>query len=451
MRDIALISDINAEAGINSTFIAHPSFSLHYDDILKPSYYYDVFNGCILWAIQELVQNGIENIDAINLSNVLHSNRAVKKKISEYNITDISTFIQMSQFAARHTIEEVNPLVNRVITMALKRDLYNTSNTFQEICFKDDYDLKKVNESINTQLNALTEKYVATDDISLFGDKVDGLWGEIVARRTDDGIYGLPSKFPILSEYFTYEPGELVLLSARMKRGKSAFFLNECVHKLKNGVPTLYIDTEMGDRLFMERMLANLSGVEVKRIKRGLYGSEEERALRDALAWLKKQSFVHVYLPQTTDEEVYSINKLLKYRMDLGFVIFDYIKSNTASTGENSNILGQKVDFLKNRIAGELNLPVLAGAQLGRENQVADSDKIERYASTSVLWREKSPEELDRDGVECGNFCMNVSLNRNGEQMAEDEWIDMAFDGNRMRITQAKQHSNDPFANGYEL
>ena len=444
-RDISLMSDTNAEAGINASFIAHPDLALHYDDILKPKQFYDTFNACILWAIQELIKTGIENIDAVNLSTMLHSNRAVEKKIKEYNLQDISLFVQESKYAARHTLEEVSLLVDRVITMALKRDLYRSAGELENACFNDSYDFKKVNQIINNKLNDLIERYVTSNDIGMFGEKIDGLWQEILDRRTEDGLYGLPSKFPLLNEYFTYETKELVLISGRMKQGKSAFFLNECLHKLQAGTPTLYIDTEMDDRPFLERVLANLTGIAVQRIKSGKYSWEESDKISKAKEWVKQQPFVHIYTPSITDEEIYSITKLLKYRMDLGFMIFDYIKSNKASTGENSNILGEKVDFLKNRVAGELGIPVLAGAQLGREMQVADSDKIERYVSTSVYWRRKTKDEIDRDGKECGNCCMHVAYNRNGKQMDEDQWIDMKFDGNLMRITQAKQHETDVF------
>ena len=449
MQDIALMSDINAEAGFNASIIAHPEFLAQFDYV-RPGYFYDLFNASVLWAMQQLYKEGIEVFDALNISNMINTNRAVRKKVDEYNVKDIQEFIQMSQYAARHTVDEVRLMANSIVTMAFKRDLYRLAGQFQTTCFDADADLTKINALVNDKINDLTEKYITSNQIELFGEKIDELWEELVSRRTKDGIYGLPSKFPLLNEYCTYEPGELVLLSARMKRGKSAFFLNEALHKIRNGVPTLYIDTEMGDRLFMERMLASLTGIEVKRIKMGRYSVEEEGTIRKAIEWVKKQPFVHMYLPQTTDEEIYAINKILKYKMGLQFTIYDYIKSNTASTGENYNLLGQKVDFLKNKVAGELNLAVLAGAQLGRENRVADSDKIERYVSTSIFWREKTAEEMERDGEACGNFCMNVALNRNGEQMAEEEYIDMMFDGNRMRIVQAEQHKSydTPFKEG---
>lgn len=438
--DISSISDNQAEAGVIATLVYHPEFILH-TDYLRPSYFYNVENGCIYWAIQELYKNGVETIDAMNITNMLNSNRAVKKKIEQYNLTDMQEFISMSQYACRHTIEEYKLLVNNVVTMSFKRDLNKIAVEIQSSCFNESADLNKLNAIVNTKINKLTEQYITTNEIESFGNKVDNLWNEVCNRRTDTGVYGIPSKFDAVNDYFTYEPGELVLLKARMKKGKSAFFMNEAIHKIKSGVPTLFFDTEMQDRLFYERMLANLTGVEVKRIKNGRYSHDEGIALGKANDWIKTRPFVHIYVPQTTDEEIYATHKILKYKMGLEFSIFDYIKSNILSSSENYNALGARCDFLKNNVAGELNIAMLAGAQLNRQNQVADSDKLERYVSASMLWRDKSSEEIAKDSLDCGNFALTIDLNRMGEQMDDSDYIDFKFDGNRMRIEQAKKHA----------
>ena len=52
--------------------------------------------------------------------------------------------------------------------------------------------------------------------------------------------------------------------------------MNEVVHKLKNGVPCLVIDTEMQTRLYVERLLAHLSKVDIERIKSGKYIKKKE-------------------------------------------------------------------------------------------------------------------------------------------------------------------------------
>ena len=375
---------------------------------------------------------------------MLNSNKAVKKKIEEYNVSDIQQFIDLAQYAARHTLEEYLLLARNIVTMAYKRDLYRASTEIQSYCFNDSLDLSKTNTLVNNRINKLTEDYLVTREIVQFGERVDSLWQTVVNNRTESGV-GIPSKFPSFNEYFTYEAGELILLQARMKRGKSAVFLNECIHKLKHGCSVLYVDTEMSSGAFLIRMLANLTGVEVKRIKNGNYTKDEEAQILKAKEWIKGKPFVHMYLPTSTDEELYSIHKILKYKNGLNFSIYDYIKSDATSTSDNYNILGQKTDFLKNRIAGELEIAVLAGAQLNRNMETADSDKIARYVSTSIIWREKSAEELQRDGLKCGNFCATINLNRNGNMMTEDEYINFNFNGDLMRISEAEKSESIPF------
>ena len=96
MSDISSITDTQAEAGVIATLVYHPDFILH-SDYLKPGYFYNVENGCIYWAISELYKVGIETIDALNISNMLNSNRAVKRKVEEFNLNDMQQFINMAQ------------------------------------------------------------------------------------------------------------------------------------------------------------------------------------------------------------------------------------------------------------------------------------------------------------------------------------------------------------------
>lgn len=440
--DISAITDTQAEAGVIATLVYHPSFILH-SDYLKPGYFYNVENGCIYWAIQELYKNGIETIDALNISNMLNSNKAVKRKIEEYNLKDMQQFISMAQYAARHSLEEYKILVNSVVENSFKRELAKIAMEIQADCFNSDMDLHKMNSVVNDRISTLTEKYLISNEIEIFGTHINDLWQEIIDRRGENGLAGLPSKYPILNNYFSYEPGELILLCAKMKRGKSAWMMDELLHKLKSGVPCLYINTEMSDRLMYERMLANLAKVEVRKIKTGKYSYEEEQRLAKANEFLKDAPLVHMYLTDPSDEEIYSIHKILKYKMNLGFSVFDYIKGDSLNGGDANklyNYLGARCNFLKNNVAGELGIPILAGAQLNRNSEIADSIKLLQYCSVAAFWREKTPEELLSDGLDCGNYCLNIKLNRLGEQMGEDEYIDFQFNGNIMTITEAKQH-----------
>ena len=50
----------------------------------------------------------------------------------------------------------------------------------------------------------------------------------------------------------------------------------------------------------------------------------------------------------------------------------------------------------------------------------------------------KTTDEMANDGKECGNYAFHIALNRLGEGMFEDEYIDFKFSGAQMRIEEAK-------------
>lgn len=443
--DIKELSDIQSESGVIGTLIYHPEFVLH-TDWLKPGQFYNVENGCIYWAIQELYKDGITNIDAYNLSNKLQSHYGVQKTIEKYNLPAVQEFVELYKEIARHSFEEYLMLAKNITTLSFKRDLVKLLNQSISECYHSDNDLNELSGFVYGELDKLTQRYIASTEVTILGENIDDIWQEIVDRRTDNGLFGIPSKYNMFNEYFTYEPGELVVVQAKYKQGKSILLMNEAVHKLRNGVSTLVVDSEMPTRLYVERLLSHLSGVDMHRIKSGRYSESEEQKIRESLTWLKEQPFVHIYDPNMTDEKLYSICKMLKYKMGLAFVVYDYLKSNKENTGDNYNVLGAKCDFLKNNIAGELDLAVLAACQLNRNGEVADSIKINRYLSVGIKWEVKSQEMIAKDGMQCGNAFAKVYVNRLGRQMPEDdedEYIDFIFDGDTMTISEAEPHIKD--------
>jgi len=445
-HNISELSDIQSESGIIGTVIQHPEFILH-TDYLKPNYFVGKENACIYWAIQELYRDGITNIDAYNISNKLQSNAAVAREIEKYNLPSIQEVLELYKETTRNTLEEYKMLVDNVISLSFKRDYIKLLKNLERKCYDSNISLDDLDSATYTDINELTEKYLTTNnEIHLLGEDIDDYWDEIVSRRSENGLYGIPSKYPMFNNYFTFEQGELVVVQAKYKKGKSILLMNEVVHKLRNGVPTLVVDTEMKTRLYVERLMAHITGISVKKIKSGNYNEQEAKKIEDCKAWIKKQPFVHLFAPNMSNEKLYSICKMLKYKMGLTFVVFDYMKSNAKKTSENYNILGAQCDFLKNMIAGELDLAVLSACQLNRQDEVADSDKINRYLSVGIKWGYKTQAMIADDGMECGNAYAKIYVNRLGEQMMEDDekdYIDFVFSGDTFTIIEAQQHQRD--------
>lgn len=438
--------DINSETGVLCTLIHNPEFILH-SETLSPSYFYKKENGAIYWAIQQLYQKGIDKIDEFNLATQINSDTGVKNLVESYSKTFIKDLVENSEFVARSTTEEYQQIVNAIITLSFKRDVYNKMKYFESKCLDENVDLNQLNLTIMNDIDKLASQYVTQDKIPMYNKNIYKIWKNILEKRNEDGTYGIPSKHKVLENYFTYQDGELVLVAARRKHGKSIYGMNELVHMLKQGISCVYLDTEMTDEGFTTRLLSHLTGIEEYRIKSGNYSASEETMVGDALDWINNQNFTHIYDSQWTMEKVYTTAKVLKNKINFDFLIYDYIKvtdNKTTSSSEQYNELGNWCNFLKNNIAGGLDIPVLSFAQLNRKNEIADSDKIERYASTGIKWTKKEPEEIAEDGVECGNYKLNIIFNRLGTDMDEDEYIDFAFDRKSLSINVCeKQHVKD--------
>ena len=437
--------DISAEAGTIATIIQKPEMILH-SETLSPSYFYKKENGAIYWAIQQLYQKGIDKIDEFNITTQINSNKGVKNTIESYRKDFIKELFENSQYIARNTKEEYQEIVNKVVTLSFKRDVYRKLKYFQSQCLDDNVDLNRLNLTIMNDIDNLAAQYVTQNEIPMYNEEIYNIWESIISKRNEDGTYGLLSKHKVLEEYFTYQTGEVVIIAARRKHLKSIFGMNELVHMLKQGISCVYLDTEMPSESFTTRLLSHLTGIEEYRIKSGNYSQSEEEIIEDNLKWISEQNFTHIYDTQWTRDKVYTTTKILKNKMDFDFLIYDYIKmtdTNIISATEQYNELGNWSNFLKNNIAGGLDIPILSFVQLNREYNIADSDKIERYVSTGIKWDKKTPEEIARDGVECGNYKLNILFNRIGKSMDDDEYIDFVFNDKNLDISVAKKQHEE--------
>jgi replicative DNA helicase len=439
------ISDTQAEAGIISTLIFNPTYYLH-NEQLKHNHFYNKESACLYWGISQLIKQGVENIDSFNLTAIINGNENIKNTFDKFGI-DLDNYIALSKNVCRNTLEEYQILVNRVLALAFKRDLHKHLKQFDNICLDVEQDnISKLSGDIYNTINNLNEQYIlGEDDIQPLSEDLDSLWEEIKndSKNTDTV---LNPKITSLRNYFTYTKGEVILLVARYKQGKSAVLMNECLYQAQQGHSVAYLDSEMKKKEFVIRALANLSQVEVRKIKQGSYSSSEEERLREALQTLKSYKIIHKYKPEWRDEDIYSTVKILQNRQGLDFLIFDYIKANDGDANTLYNKLGQKADYIKNIIAGQLNIPVLTASQLNRQGEISDSDKLARYVSTVVYWKQKNKGDLEgQDWKKVGNATMQVRTNRLGEQMADDDYIHVCFDGNRMTIWEAPNQKQEQF------
>lgn len=385
-----------------------------------------------------MAKQGITVVDAYNIMESLKSYEATEKFADELTIEQLNDFMDNSEGLARHTVEEYKLLVDNVLDAAFRRDAFQSLKECQAMCFNES--IRDIEQKIYATLDDVMMEFTAATEVPPYGEVIDQCWEEI-KNRQNTGYAGIPFKFPILNEYATIERGELFIFGAEQKQGKSMMLLNCAVDLLKRDCAVLYLDSELNTRLFTARILSHISGVEYKRLTSGAYEKPEEERIIKAKEWLKTRKLTHLYIPTFDQQSIYTAVKKVKHTQGLDVLIVDYFKGKGEGDAFDSyQELGRFVDMVKNQICGDMNIAGIGAAQATMSGKLADSAKIARNASTIAMISDKTQEEIEADGVECGNKKLRVTVNRNGMQMAQGEYIDLLFDGNHILYEQAKQH-----------
>jgi len=265
-------------------------------------------------------------------------------------------------------------------------------------------------------LDLSTESKAIKEPINL-GDNVREL---IESRRhIKVEMMGISTGFPILDKQIDgLIPGTLNIIAARLKMGKSSFLSNIAAHvAYRSGVPVLYIDTEMPYDQWADRIIACISGVEERIIKHGGYTDEVYNILiNKCVKIIEKGKLWHEFMPGYTIEKLTALAKKFHLKHNIGLLVFDYIKEPDLSSNVNNRkeyqLLGDVTTKLKD-LAGELNIPVLAAVQINRDGEIADSDRIARYADVIAFWGVRDAKEI-KDFPGGGGYKLWIKDSRRG-------------------------------------
>lgn len=435
------IRDPSAEAGVVATAILKPDFTF-YSDHLEPNHFTDKQNAYIYYAICELAKRGVSQIDAYAINNMLNMRKATMPDANTITIDALNEFIDLAPEIARSTLDDYMALVDNVLELAFRRNTFKKLQECESLCFNSD--VENIEQKIYGVLDEAMTGFSVRSEIPQMKDVADSLWEKIEAKQNETGYSGIPTKFPTLNMYCTVEAGELITVCAPQKVGKSIMLLNLAMDMLRQDKSVLYIDSELNETLFFTRLISHLTGIEFMRVKTGRYTEEEHALILEAKEWLKSKRFTHHYLPVFDEKSLYTITKKVSHTQGgLDVLFVDYIKSSGAEGDAFATYaaMGRITDLIKNTLCGAMKIAGVAAAQTTDSGRIADSAKIARNSSTILILQRKTDEELQRDGEGCGTHKLTVRFNRNGPQMSEGEYIDLDFDGDRIRYEEApRQH-----------
>lgn len=309
-------------------------------------------------------------------------------------------------------------------------------------------------------LSSITGKVIRMPDaIGRYFDRIDALVkGDIVPIKTglaglDDIIWGL-------------SPGELDIIGARPSVGKSAFSLGVALRVARNGKRVMFCSLEMNEFQFMKRIISEISGINSMAQVSPTLSDRQYVAIGEACNEASKLGISFTF-NETHAEDIYSICAREKDEKGLDLLVFDYMQiANTREKAENETIRLSLISSKLKRLAVDLDIPVLALAQVKRQEGTSnrmptlselrgsgsmeqDADKviflhrIEREEDEYCKFHEETLRRFKREGRGEQLIVANVAKNRDGAI----GHIHMRFEPGKMRyhcLTQSAQSTNAP-------
>ena len=243
--------------------------------------------------------------------------------------------------------------------------------------------------------------------------------------------------------------------------GKSIYGLNAGISIAERDTPILYLDTEMTKKDQQSRGGAMISydtagKSTINDIETGQFASNEVRKneLINLAKTKKTLPFYYKNIGGRAFEDQLSIMRRWIAKTvglnDLGkakdcVIIYDYLKLMEASELAKTDmkefqLLGFMMTALHN-FALRYEVPILCFIQLNRDgitkestDAASGSDRIMWLCSNFAIYKEKSDEEIAKDGTEHGNRKLVPIIARHGEGLEAGDYINVLMQGKYAKL-----------------
>ncbi len=263
---------------------------------------------------------------------------------------------------------------------AMLRRLVETGTRIAQLGYTTDGgDVAELLNLAQSEVYAMSDTKTTNDYASLY-EIIPGLVEELELNSARDGqLAGLATGFHDLDKVLLgLRPNQMIIVAARPGMGKTTLAMDFCRHiAIKDGKPVAFFSLEMNRNELAMRMLAAESEVWLSKL---IAGELEQRDWERISRTLERVASAPLYVddsPNLTMMEIRSKARRMRQQQKIELIVIDYLQLLT-SGGRSPESRQQEVSEFSRSIkllAKELEIPIIAIAQLNRETERRDSKK----------------------------------------------------------------------------
>ncbi len=412
---------IEAEQSVIASMLYSSDAIADVAGILTSDDFYQHQYGIMYDAILELNEKGLP-IDPVTLQN------ALKEKDVAPEVYSIDTLRELANQV--FTTANAGSYARIVADKAQMRRMISTFESLTNQIYLGKDSTRKITDDVEKQIFDLLEKRIENQTEPISKIVVNTINEIQEAAKNKGGITGLETGFTRL-DYYTngFQKSNLIILAGRPAMGKTAFALNMAEHfAVKKGYPTVLFELEMGREQLCKRILAMESHISSIKLRNGDLNEREWDELVNSAEALSNSSLIIDDTSGISLSELRTRCRRYKLEHNIQCIIIDYLQLMSGSgkgNGSRESEISEISRGLKG-IARELNIPVLALAQLSRKpddrgagqhrpvlSDLRDSGAIEQDADIVMfIYRD---EVYDPDTPDKGIAEIIIAKNRAGE------------------------------------
>ena len=360
-------------------------------DILQSASFYEERHQKIFKAISLLFEQS-SPIDLLTTTEQLKKNGDLELIGGPYYLVELTNRIASSANVEYHA---------RIIAQKfIQRELIRVSTETINLAYEDTTDVFDLLDRSEQNLFSITEGSMSRGVMGMSTLMNLALKQIEELSKKEDGLTGVPSGFTALDRLTSgWQPSDLVILAARPGMGKTSLTLAITRNAAVDfGKPVAFFSLEMSSVQLVNRLIALETEIPSEKLRKGQLEQFEWQQLHSGIA---KLSNVPIFLDDTPGLSIFELRakcRRLKMQHDIQLIIIDYLQLMTAG-GENKN--GNREQEIANisrslkGLAKELNVPVIALAQLSRAVEVRGGSKRPQLSDL----RESGSIEQDADIV----------------------------------------------------
>ena len=439
------------EAVLGAVMIEEPAY-IQIADFIRVEMFYKESHQKIYSSIQRLSNNN-QPIDILTVTENLRQSGELDIVGGAYYITKLTNQVSSAaniEFHARIILQKF-----------IQRELIRMSTEVIRDAYEDQSDVFDLLSQTETSLIGISGMLIKNS-----GQKISRLIEieikQLQARMSNSNkLVGIGSGFIELDRITNgWQSPDFVVIAARPGMGKSAFGLiaarNACV---EFNIPTAFFSLEMSSGQLTQRLMASESNVSFSSIQKGTCQAEFENIFNAS----GKLSNAKLIIDDTESMSIFELRskaRKLKMKENIGLIVVDYIQLMRGDREKNSN-REQEVSSISRGLksmAKELNLPVIAMAQLSRAcelrsdkrpilSDIRESGSIEMDADiVGFLYRPSYYKELNESGDAYPENILELNIAKHRNGAVTQFPIILKFDKEIVKITSFEREYKDlPF------